>query len=466
MSIPLLPNSPLTLRFLSLVLRVKIFHDLFKNYLQICINKKENKKVIFAAEKFIFKRNLPFSIIEIYLSSLRNLGLNNDCIKCSSKFLNFYPHSDIGYWHLVHSYIALGDVLKAEEIVERFNTYSINSKRFHNLCIGNKTIEKLIVSSKIDIKSNFFHLFYSDSGLIGQSLLKIKVLGDKDKRSDFVIFISSHAGFSNTLIALLNSIGLSKLLNIKEIFIIKTDLTNSLCSDIFEIENIKIRTVKSNPSRNYIAGNFFSHYNFLKLQNPEFPIMRNQYASSILSKYSLKNKNPKLELVIHIRSGDIFRSRSIHKNYGQPPLAFYILCIKDIKPSSITLVFEDYSNPVIFLLISYVNSINCKLRLNKLNSLKEDVSCILNAKAIIFGNGTFVPGILLGSKSIKTIYAFELKQDFKDIWSLKRIKNIYNVTDEFGLYRKNVLNNNWKASNYQLKLMKNYSIDNLKLNIF
>ena len=136
-------------------------------------------------------------------------------------------------------------------------------------------------------------------------------------------------------------------------------------------------------------------------------------------------------------------------------MAFYILCIKDINPSSITLVFEDYSNPVIVLLIAYIKSIDCKLKLNKFNSLKEDVSCILNAKTIIFGNGTFVPGILLGSKSIKTIYAFELKQEFKDIWSLKRIENIFNVTDEFGLYRKNVLNNNWRASNSQLKLMKN-----------
>jgi len=109
---------------------------------------------------------------------------------------------------------------------------------------------------------------------------------------------------------------------------------------------------------------------------------------------------------------------------------------------------------------------DCNLKLNNRNSLKEDISCILNAKSVIFGNGTFVPGILLGSKSIKTIYSFELKQKFKDIWSLERVKNIFNVTDELGLYRKNILNNNWRASNSQLKLMKNYSINNLKLNIF
>ena len=90
------------------------------------------------------------------------------------------------------------------------------------------------------------------------------------------------------------------------------------------------------------------------------------------------------------------------------------LAITKINPSSITLIFEDYANPVINLLVSYIKSIDCNLKLNNRNTLKEDISCILNAKSVIFGNGTFVPGILLGSKSIKTIYSFELKQKFKD----------------------------------------------------
>ena len=122
-------------------------------------------------------------------------------------------------------------------------------------------------------------------------------------------------------------------------------------------------------------------------------------------------------MVIHIRSGDIFRSRTVHKSYGQPPLAFYIICIKNIKPSSITLIFEDYANPVINLLISFIKSTGCDLKLNNLNRLQEDVSCIFNAKSLIFGKGTFVPGILLGSKSIKNIYSFELEKESEIIYT-------------------------------------------------
>lgn len=466
LSIPLLPNSDLTLRLLSFFLRFRLFHNAFTGYLQICLNKKENKKVIFASEKFLYKKNLPLSTFDLYLSALRNLGFNKSCIYNSLKIISLFPNSDVGYWHIIHVYISQGKLLKAKKIIERFNTNSVNSIRFSNICFGNKKIDKLLHSLKIDTKSNFFHLFFSDSGLVGQSLLKVKVQNKYEKESHFVIFISSHAGFSNTLNALLNSIGLAKLLNIEEIFIVKTNLTSTLCLENLEIDNIKIKTVKYYPFKNYISGNFFSHYNFIKLQNPKFPIQRINYASSILSNYSLKNYNSNTELVIHIRSGDIFKSKTVHKNYGQPPLSFYILTITKINPSSITLIFEDYANPVINLLVSYIKSIDCNLKLNNRNSLKEDISCILNAKSVIFGNGTFVPGILLGSKYIKTIYSFELKQKFKDIWSLERVKNVFNVTDELGLYRKNILNNNWRASNSQLKLMKNYSINNLKLNIF
>lgn len=464
LSLPLLPNSNLALRLLSFFLKFRIFHNTFREYLQICINKKENRKVIFAASNFLYKRNLPLSIFDIYLSALRNLELNKDCIESSLKIINSFPDSDVGYWHIIHAYISQGRITKARNIFERFSKTSIKSVRVSNLCFGNKKIDQLFSSTRIDTKSKFFHLFFSDSGLIGQSLLKVKIQNIEKKRSNFVIFISSHAGFSNTIIALLNSLGLAKILNIKEIFIIESNLTSSLNLQNLKIENFKIKTVKYFPKKNYISGNFFSHYNFIKLQNPDFPIQRLNYASSILRNYSIKNYDTNSELVIHIRSGDIFKNRTVHKSYGQPPLSFYILAINYLNPSSITLIFEDYANPVIYSLISFIKSLNCHLKINNSNILREDVTSIFKAKSLIFGRGTFVPGILLGSKFIENIYCFELKKESEIIWSLQRIKNIVNITDELGLYREKILNNNWKASRSQLNLMKNYPIDNLKLN--
>ena len=65
---------------------------------------------------------------------------------------------------------------------------------------------------------------------------------------------------------------------------------------------------------------------------------RKYFANHILEKFIKKTNSPKNELVIHIRSGDIFDSKLIHPKYGQPPLSFYILAINHFKPKSIILI--------------------------------------------------------------------------------------------------------------------------------
>ena len=167
---------------MSFSLRFRIFHKIFRNYLIICINKKENKKIIFSTQKFLYIRKLPLSIFEIYLCALRNLQLHRDCINHSLNLIKIFPNSDIGYWHLVHSYISLGKIFEAKNVLKKYNSSPIYSKRIDSLCFGNKNIEKLIVSSKIDEKSKSFHLFFSDAGLIGQSLLNVKVKDIHEKK--------------------------------------------------------------------------------------------------------------------------------------------------------------------------------------------------------------------------------------------------------------------------------------------
>ena len=137
--------------------------------------------------------------------------------------------------------------------------------------------------------------------------------------------------------------------------------------------------------------------------------------------------------------------------------------VNQIKPKSIKIIFEDYSNPVIKPLIKYINSKNCNLELNNSRLLQEDVTSVLTAKNIIFGKGTFIPGILLGCKTINNLYTFELSENFKSKWSLNRFNKIINVIDEKGIYRESILRNNWNAEAFQLNLMKKYPIEFLKL---
>ena len=461
LSIPLLPENNKTIKFLSFILSSSLGHRFFYKYLEICLRKRENVKIIYYVDKFIFRRNLPLSILEIYLTSLRNLGIHEKCKTISLKIIKLYPQNDIGYWHLIHSYIGLGMVNNALDISKKFRELPIKSPRINSLCIGNKEVEKLLRFSKIDKDSGFFNLFFNDAGVVGQSLLNVgpELINERY----FALFINSHGGFSNTIQAILNAIGIAKLLKINEIFIIRTKLTSSLNLDNLLFENIRIKTINANPKCNFISGNFFSHYSFVDKQNKKFKKERLDYARSLLNNYCLPKNENNDEIVIHLRSSDIFRKRTAHRKYGQPPLAYYLFCISHLRPSNLTLVFDDYSNPVINLLIKYLNSINCELNLYPKNKLRDDVCILLHAKTIICGKGTFVPGILLGSKAIKNLYLFEPEKDYEKIWSLERVKKLYKIIDVNGYYKKKILNNNWKASSFQINLMKSYSINNPEL---
>ena len=466
--IPLLPLNKNTIIFLSLAFRFPFSYFIFHKYVKICLNKRENKRVVFVLDHFIFRRKFPLEIIEIYLYALRNLELHKKCIKLSKTLINFHPESDIGYWHLIHSFIAINKVEKAEKVFKLYKTKLFKSQRIFSLCLGDSLINKIIDSSGINRNSDFFNLFLSDSRLAGQSLLKISTKTYTLEKSPLCLFISSHGGFSNTLIALINTIALAKILNISEIYIIKSYLTLSLNLDKLNIQNLEIKTcdLDLNDNKNFISGNFFSHFNFINLHNPKFSKERLNYASQILNNYALKELGRNNELVIHIRSGDIFNERIAHRKYGQPPLSYYKLCIKHFNPKSIRLIFEEYSNPVINLLIKYIYTLGCKLEIDNDNSLKKDISILLRSENIICGNGTFVPGILLGSKMINNLYLFEPSDNFKIYWSLQRVKNMFKVVDINGFYKKAILNNNWKASKSQLSLMKNYPSSNLKLTLF
>lgn len=466
LSIPLLPSNKISIILLKLILIFPFSYVLLYKYLEICLNKRENKRIVFLIGQLSLRRQFSINIYEIYLQALRNIELHKTSISISSNLINLYPNSDVGYWHLIHSFIAIGKVKKAEKILKLFKRKCIKSKRIYSLCLGNLLINKKLESSGINRNSFFFNKFLSDSGIVGQSLLKLSIKNNRFNRSELCLFISSHGGFSNTLLALLNTIALAKILCISEIYIIESSLSLSLKLDKLNFSNLKIKTCKFNDDKNFISGNFFSHFKFLNLQNPNFAKERLTYASEILSNYAYKPPNNKNQLLIHIRSGDIFKSRSIHRKYGQPPLSYYKLCISHFKPESIRLIFEDFSNPVIDLLINYINYLDCKIEINNDNSLRDDVSILLGSENIVFGNGTFVPGILLGSKFINNLYIFEPYKKFKSYWSLEKVNNIFQVKDINGLYKKTILNSNWKASNSQLKLMKNYPLQNLKLNKF
>jgi len=110
------------------------------------------------------------------------------------------------------------------------------------------------------------------------------------------------------------------------------------------------------------------------------------------------NKLPENDLVIHIRSGDIFSSKP-HSGYVPPPLSYYTKEIDKYKYEKIHIICEDTINPVVNeLLKSYKNAVWEK------NNLEKDIRIILGATNIIYSVGTFIPSLILLSNNNKYLY--------------------------------------------------------------
>jgi len=115
------------------------------------------------------------------------------------------------------------------------------------------------------------------------------------------------------------------------------------------------------------------------------------------------------DLIIYIRSGDIFENSSPHPEYIQPPLHFYINIINNNSFNNIYLISEDKGNPNINKLLELYPYI----KYNK-NSLIDDIKIILGAKHITDAHGTFIYSLLLISDNIKKLYRF-VNDDYKNL---------------------------------------------------
>ena len=104
------------------------------------------------------------------------------------------------------------------------------------------------------------------------------------------------------------------------------------------------------------------------------------------------------DLVIHIRSGDIFNEKP-HPDYVPSPLSYFNEIICSRVWAKIYIISQDKNNPVIDHLLKQHTNI-----IYKKNSLEQDISIILEARNIVMDVGTFIPSLLLLSESIKILY--------------------------------------------------------------
>lgn len=172
---------------------------------------------------------------------------------------------------------------------------------------------------------------------------------------------------------------------------------------VFDLSVIQKYFNKYNNSEK-ITDDKYNFFNKNKLPYPNDVYKNNiEERNQILKKsFLIKNskKLPENELVIHIRSGDIFSSNP-HPGYVPPPLSYYTKQINKFEYTKIIIVSEDRKNPVVNKLLElYENSVYNK------NSLEEDIKIILGATNIVYSVGTFIPSLMLFSENIKYIHGY------------------------------------------------------------
>ena len=166
---------------------------------------------------------------------------------------------------------------------------------------------------------------------------------------------------------------------------------------------------------------------------------------------------PDDQLVIHIRSGDVFKVRP-HPNYAQPPLSFYTLVIEALRAAgeinSVCLVFENTRNPCIAALCEYLDRTGTPYRTQS-GTFAEDGAVIFGARRVAFGVGTFALGMAATSTRLREVYAFRQK----DLDAFPVHEQVWQVEagDDY------IPRNGWTGSPEQLATMISYPAEKLEV---
>ena len=221
-----------------------------------------------------------------------------------------------------------------------------------------------------------------------------------------------------------------------KIFLPKYNLTISVEQNIY------------NKSSDFYFDTIAFYYSIFNIK-PEIRIhlLRNEIIKNLFHIQTSKNN-----LYIHLRGGDIFIDKP-NRFYAQPPLCFYEAILTQYNFSKIYIISEDKKNPVFSKLINkYSNIIYTK------NSLKLDISFLINAYNIVASVSSFVTTIIQLNYNVKFIWDYNIYQIQEKIlhfhYDLFNYPNnkfvVFRMKPSFNYIKNMVL---WKNNKKQKKLM-------------
>ena len=165
------------------------------------------------------------------------------------------------------------------------------------------------------------------------------------------------------------------------------------------------------------------------------------------------------DLVVHIRSGDVFHRINnptlyATPNFVQPPLSFYKRIIREGDFQSIQIVAEDKQNPCIDALLEW----DKRIFFRKQKPL-ADISLLLAAKNLVIGYGTFAFTWALASHRLEALYSQLIPAA---VFGTIHDGDLRGTRIRAYMVQNYIKTGEWSCSNEQLALMLNHSEDDIK----
>ena len=317
-------------------------------------------------------------------------------------------------------------------------------------------IISIIYLNKFNPIKIFYHQNINDNNINSKEKINLLLFLSKNLKKNITkiesIFLNCPAKFGNLIILLNKAIFYCEILQCKRMILNKYIYWFITNNTIDKNNNMQIEVGDINDYKNQSdilidnTPNFFWYYGYYRPRY-RIEIIKNQILLNLPK--VITNVN---DLQIYIRSGDIFRIPVII-SYYQPPLCFYKNIIDNFKFENIYIISENKNNPVIDQILSQFPNI-----IYKINSLKYDMSILINAYNIVGGFSTFLKTLILLNDNLLKFWYFNYQTNllfsyfFDYEFSHKNI-SIFKMK-EFDFYIRMKQCNNLKC---QMKLMINYT---------
>ena len=219
------------------------------------------------------------------------------------------------------------------------------------------------------------------------------------------VFITSPMHFGNNMIIVNNIIYYCELFGIKNIYFdsrYNWYIKNNIISDKFKISIISNTNINCSDI-NTVCFLLKNRSLFYFLYYPSFikPQIRIHILKNEIKKNLPNVKIDQNDLIIHIRSGNIFRS--LHSYYSQPPLCFYKNILNNFEFKNIIIIAIDKKNPVINHLLEEFPNI-----IYKKNSIIIAISYLTNAYNLVGSISSFAMTAIKFNDNLKKYWDYDI----------------------------------------------------------